>query len=48
MKKLMPILGAFFFASLVLTSCGGNPEAAAEAERECDCAAWKIENPENP
>ena len=35
MKKLMTILGAFFFASVVLTSCGG-PSA-------CDCAELGME-----
>ena len=35
MKKLMTIFGAFFFASVVLTSCGdGSPSA-------CDCAEYR-------
>ena len=33
MKKLMTILGVFFFASIILTSCGG-PEADAKTA-EC-------------
>ena len=37
MKKLMTILGAFLFASVVLTSCGdGSPSA-------CDCAEYEFE-----
>mgnify|MGYP006075759577 FL=1 len=36
MKKLMTIVGAFFFASVVLTSCGGEPTA-------CDCAELSME-----
>ena len=36
MKKLMTILGAFLFASVVLTSCGGEPTA-------CDCAEISME-----
>ena len=34
MKKLMTIFGAFFFASVVLTSCGGGVEA--DAKKLCD------------
>ena len=37
MKKLMTILGAFFFGSLVLTSCGGGVEADAEKTCEMMC-----------
>ena len=33
MKKLMTIFGAFFFASVVLTSCGGG--ATADGEKLC-------------
>jgi hypothetical protein len=43
MKKLMTILGAFFFASVVLTSCGG-PEKDGEADAKCKCDALKIED----
>ena len=38
MKKLMTICGAFFFASVVLTSCGdGSPSA-------CDCAEYSFDS----
>jgi hypothetical protein len=36
MKKLTNIFGAFLIASVVLTSCGGEPTA-------CDCADLAIE-----
>ena len=36
MKKLITIFGAFLIASVVLTSCGGEPTA-------CDCADLSLE-----
>tara|TARA_B110000459_G_scaffold127046_1_gene139366 strand:- start:19 stop:165 length:147 start_codon:yes stop_codon:yes gene_type:complete len=38
MKKLMTILGAFLFASVVLTSCGGELESDLKkfCELQCD------------
>tara|TARA_Y100001954_G_C15800033_1_gene599573 strand:- start:1810 stop:2133 length:324 start_codon:yes stop_codon:yes gene_type:complete len=41
MKKLMTILGVFFFASIILTSCGG-PEADAKKAAECFCDGLKL------
>jgi carbamate kinase len=42
MKKLMTILGAFFFASVVLTSCGGGVEADAEKTCEMMCEGMDL------
>lgn len=41
MKKLTTILGAFFFASIILTSCGG-PESDAKKAAECTCEMMKL------
>ena len=38
----MTILGAFFFASLVLTSCGGGVEADAEKICEMMCESMDL------
>ena len=45
----MTILGAFFFASLVLTSCGG-PKSDAKKVAKCFCDAQELakEMMENP
>ena len=37
----MTILGAFFFASIILTSCGG-PEADAKKSAECACEMFEL------
>ena len=37
----MTILGVFFFASIILTSCGG-PEADAKKSAECICDIAEI------
>jgi len=42
MKKLMTILGAFLFASVVLTSCGGGVEADAEKTCEMMCEGMDL------
>ncbi|MGY8987807.1 MAG: hypothetical protein ACKVG7_04545 [Flavobacteriales bacterium] len=42
MKKLMTILGAFLFASVVLTSCGGGIEADAEKTCEMMCEGMDL------
>ena len=42
MKKLMTIFGAFFFASIVLTSCGGGVEADAEKTCEMMCEGMDL------
>ena len=39
----MSIFGAFLFASVVLTSCGG-PEEDGKADAECMCDAFKMED----
>ena len=44
MKKLMTIFGAFFFASVVLTSCGS--EATADGEKACKIKC-ELESAEN-
>ena len=38
----MTIFGAFFFASLVLTSCGGGVEADAKKTCEMFCEGMKL------
>ena len=43
MKKLMTILGAFLFASVVLTSCGGELESDLKKFCELQCDS---QNPE--
>ena len=49
MKKLMTILGAFMFASVLLTSCGG-PESDGTKAGECMCEYVDLikEATENP
>lgn len=44
MKKTMTILGAFLFASTILTSCGGgnSPESDAKKLAELNCKAQKV------
>ena len=37
----MTILGVFFFASIILTSCGG-PEADAKKSAECACEMFEL------
>jgi hypothetical protein len=42
MKRITTILGAFFIASVVLTSCDRHGiDAAAKAEWKCECDASK-------
>ena len=47
MKKLMTILGAFLFASVVLTSCGS--DATADGEKMCKlkCEAEALQTMED-
>ena len=39
MKKLITILGSFFFLTLILSSCGGSEDATENGEKagKCDC-----------
>ena len=46
MKKLMTIFGAFMLASFVLTSCGSSPEADAQADADCMCKAYNMDDKE--
>ena len=46
MKKLMTIFGAFFFASVVLTSCGGGATADGEKLCKLQCEAKAFETME--
>ena len=42
----MTIFGAFMLASFVLTSCGG-PESDGQADSDCICKAYKMDNTDN-
>tara|TARA_B110000495_G_C22615762_1_gene367227 strand:- start:325 stop:606 length:282 start_codon:yes stop_codon:yes gene_type:complete len=46
MKKLMTILGAFLFASVVLTSCGGGATADGEKMCKLKCEAEALQTME--
>ena len=49
MKKLMTIVGAFLFASVVLTSCGGvESDAAKMCDMICEADAFMKKALEDP